>query len=309
MVSVKVTALAGVAALMATTVAKAADMPQLMPPPMPYYEDFARGWYLRGDIGMSNQSVGSLFNVLYSSATSVQTVIKDFDSAPIFGIGFGYQWNNWFRTDITGEYRGKATFHGLDIVNSGGTVSTNEYRGSKSEWLVLGNLYADLGTWGAFTPFVGIGLGGSYNTISNFTDVCTTCPGGGVAYAGAASKFNFAWAVHAGLAYKITPNVTVEFAYRYVNLGDALTGDIVTYLGTNAVNNPMHFKDITSHDFKLGVRWMLDSGPKYEPAPKYYAPAPRYYEPPPAYHQPPPPPVYQQPPAYEPYPPPLMRRG
>lgn len=302
MVSVKVTAFAGFAALMATTAAKAADMPQLMPPPIPVYEDFARGWYLRGDIGMSNQSVGSLFNVLYGTATSVQTVIKDFDSAPIFGIGIGYQWNNWFRTDITGEYRGKATFHGLDIVNSGGTVTTNEYRGSKSEWLVLANLYADLGTWAGFTPFVGVGLGGSYNTISNFTDVCTTCPGGGVAYAGAASKFNFAWAVHAGMAYKVTPNMTVEFAYRYVSLGDALTGDIVTYLGGNAVNNPMHFKDITSHDFKLGVRWMLDSGPKYE-APKYFAPAPRYYEPPPSYQPPPPPP------SYEPYPPPLMRRG
>jgi len=305
MVSVKATALAGIAAILATTAVKAADMPQMMPPPMPYYEDFGRGWYLRGDIGMSNQSVGSLFNVLYGTADSVQTVIKDFDSAPIFGLGIGYQWNHWLRTDVTGEYRGKATFHGLDIVRSGGSTFTDEYRGSKSEWLILANMYADLGTWGAFTPFVGFGIGGSYNTISNFTDVCTTCPGGGVAYAGAASKFNFAWAVHAGLAYKVTPNVTVEFAYRYVSLGDALTGDIVTYLGGNSVNNPMHFKDITSHDFKLGVRWMLDSGPKYE-APKYFAPAPRYYEPPPSYQ--PPPPVYQQP-QYEPYPPPLMRRG
>jgi len=43
-----------------------------------------------------------------------------------------------------------------------------------------------------------------------------------------------------------------------------LTGDIVTYLGQNNVNNPMHFRGITSHDFKLGVRWFFDSGPKYE---------------------------------------------
>ncbi len=123
---------------------------------------------------------------------------------------------------------------------------------------MLANVYADLGTWGGFTPFVGVGIGGSRNTINNFMDICTTCPGGGVAHGPAASKFNFAWAVHAGIAYKVTNNVTIEFAYRYVDLGDALTGDLVTYLGQNSVNNPMHFRNITSHDFKFGVRWMLD---------------------------------------------------
>jgi opacity protein-like surface antigen len=269
MVSVKAIAFAGVG-LIATTAANAADMPQLMPPPpMPYYEDFARGWYLRGDIGMSNQRVGSLFNVLYDTTERVENIHKDFDSAPLFGLGIGYQFNNWLRADVTGEYRGKANFHGYDIVTSGGNMYTDEYRGSKSEWLVLANVYADLGTWGAFTPFIGVGIGGSWNTISNFMDICTTCPGGGVAHGVSASKANFAWAAHAGIAYKVTNNVTIEFAYRYVDLGDALSGDLITYLGQNNVNNPMHFRNITSHDFKFGVRWFLDSGPKYEPMPSY----------------------------------------
>ena len=270
MVSVKVMALAGAAALL-TGAAQAADMPQLMPPPMHYQpvEEFAKGWYLRGDIGMSNQSVKSLFNVLYDSVDNVNTVQKDFDSAPTFGVGIGYQFNNWLRADLTGEYRGKATFHGYDIVSAGGSFYTDEYRASKSEWLVLANLYADLGTWGGFTPFLGVGIGGSRNTISNFLDVCTTCPGGGVAHGTDTSKFSFAWAVHAGVGYKVTPNVTIEFAYRFVNLGDALSGDLQTYDGQNNVNNPMHFRGITSHDFKLGVRWMFDSG---MPRDHYYPP-------------------------------------
>jgi opacity protein-like surface antigen len=268
-VSVKAIAFAGIG-LIATTAAHAADMPQLMPPPpMPYYEDFAKGWYLRGDIGMSNQRLGSLFNVLYDSVDRVENIHKDFDSAPIFGLGLGYQFNNWLRADVTGEYRGKSNFHGYDIVYAGGNTYTDEYRGSKSEWLVLANVYADLGTWGVFTPFVGVGIGGSWNTISNFMDICTTCPGGGVAHGVSASKANFAWAAHAGVAYKVTNNVTIEFAYRYVDLGDALSGDLVTYLGQNNVNNPMHFRNITSHDFKFGVRWFLDSGPKYEPMQSY----------------------------------------
>ncbi|MEI8154260.1 MAG: hypothetical protein WCG92_22155, partial [Hyphomicrobiales bacterium] len=57
MVSVKVASIAGAVAIFAAT-AHAADMPggypPLYPPPI---EEFApaSGWYLRGDIGMSNQ--------------------------------------------------------------------------------------------------------------------------------------------------------------------------------------------------------------------------------------------------------------
>jgi opacity protein-like surface antigen len=260
MVSVKVVAFVAVAALF-TTAARAADMPQLMPPPYSPPIEEASGWYLRGDIGMSNQRVKSLFNVLYDTATSVDTVQKDFDSAPFFGVGIGYQFNNWLRFDVTGEYRGKANFHGLDIVRSGGATLTDEYRASKSEWLVLANAYVDLGTWYSFTPFVGAGIGASYNTISNFLDVCTTvsgCPGGSVAFADSASKWNFAWALHAGIAYKVNSNLSLEFAYRYVSLGDAVSGDIKAFDGTNNVNNPMEFRGITSHDLKFGARWLLE---------------------------------------------------
>jgi opacity protein-like surface antigen len=83
-------------------------------------------------------------------------------------------------------------------------------------------------------------------------------PNGGVAYGGEASKWNFAWAVHAGLSYKVNSQLSLEFAYRYVDLGDALSGDIITYTGVNQFNNPMQFNHITSHDLKFGVRWMLE---------------------------------------------------
>ena len=79
------------------------------------------------------------------------------------------------------------------------------------------------------------------------------------------AKWNFAWAAHAGLAYKVTPNFTVELAYRYLDMGDGLTGDLRTFDGTNTINNPMTFKHITSHDLKLGVRWDLSSPQVYAP--------------------------------------------
>src|SRR5262249_2109107 len=149
-------------------------------------------------------------------------------------VGIGYNVNNWFRVDVTGEYRGKANFHGLDNAHNSGGYSPDRYTGSKSELTFLLNGYVDLGTWSRFTPFVGAGVGFSRNTISNFGDVnVNACPGidlcVGDAYADDASKWSFAWALYAGLAYRVTDNFTIELAYRYLDLGDAQTGNLHGY--------------------------------------------------------------------------------
>jgi opacity protein-like surface antigen len=266
----RVTYLLAAAAAAFSTAASAADLP-IAPPPAYYpapMQDFG-GWYLRGDIGMSNQQVKRLDNVLANTpGTSVNAINYSFDSAGIFGLGVGYQFNQWLRADVTGEYRGRANFHGLEVVNfNGAPVGTDEYRASKSEWLGLFNVYADLGTWGCITPFIGGGVGFSRNTISNFLDVNT--PNLGVAFpvTNSTSKTQFAYAAHAGLAYKVTPGLTIELAYRYVNLGDGATADLQTWSGTNNVNNPTTFKDLTSHDVKLGVRWACCDVPPPPPPP------------------------------------------
>ena len=129
------------AALLAASVAHAADYPQPIYVQPPVIEEFS-GWYLRGDIGFSNQQVGSLFNEQYSAFSSVQTVDKGFDAAPFFGLGIGYNFNDWLRFDVTGEYRGRANFHGLDIgTTAGGFFIPDRYTGSN----FLLNGYIDLG--------------------------------------------------------------------------------------------------------------------------------------------------------------------
>jgi opacity protein-like surface antigen len=265
MVSVKVASIAGALALFAT-VANAADMPSLPPVYIPPVEEYAAGWYLRGDIGMTNQGVKNMFNSDYNRVTSVDNVQKDFDSAMLFGLGVGYQWNHWLRTDVIGQYRGKANFHGFDITHSVGVPGSDEYRASKSEWLFLANVYADLGTWWCVTPFVGAGIGVSRNTISSFMDMNT--PNGGVAYGDTVSKWNFAWALHTGISYKVNSQLSLEFGYSYVSLGNAASGDLKTFDGTNARVNPMEFQGLYSHDLKFGVRWLLEAPqPSYQMQP------------------------------------------
>lgn len=310
---------ASFAAVLWSTSTFAADYSPPPPPvyiPPPVVQEYASSWYLRGDIGITNQQIKNLTNV-QDVSNSVQNVGLGFDSSGLFGLGIGYNWNEWLRFDLTGEYRSRANFHGSQVITSGGNTYTDEYSGSKSEWLFLANAYVDLGTWGGFTPFIGAGVGGARVTIHGFQDVCTVCAGGSVAFGDDHSQWNFAWALHAGLAYKITRNTTFELAYRYVNLGDAQSGDLYAYDGTNNINNPMKFENLTSHDIKVGLRFNLDDGGLdfwSRPRHTYIAPAPVYTQPAPVY-APPPAPVYQppvyQPPVYQPpvYQPPISSRG
>jgi opacity protein-like surface antigen len=269
--SVKSFIAAGAATLLSQA-ALAADM-AIAPPPSyaPVVEDFG-GWYLRGDIGFSNQRVNRLNNALDANNTSsVQTL--NFNSAGIFGLGVGYKFNNWLRADVTGEYRGNSQFFGTDRITYVGGVGTDTYHATKNEWVVMANAYVDLGTWWCITPFIGAGIGGARVAINGFTDQSIALNGGvgpalpGLAYGDSVAKWNFAWAAHAGLAYKVTPNFTVELAYRYLDMGDGLTGDLRAFDGTNAIYNPTTFKHITSHDLKLGVRWDLTSPAVYAPPP------------------------------------------
>ncbi|SDT49185.1 outer membrane protein [Bradyrhizobium canariense] len=275
--SVKFIVAAGAASLL-SSVAFAADMPSIMPAPAyapPPVEDFG-GWYLRGDIGMTNQQLKSLGNPGDPNASLFTSTGMGFDSAALYDLGVGYQFNNWFRADVIGQWRGRSNFHGSQSVPVGvfGPTFTeaNNYSGSKSEAVILANAYVDLGTWWCVTPYIGAGIGGSYNRVSGFQDNGVIYNGGvlnnSVTYAGDAGKWNFAWALHAGLAYRVTQNVTLELGYSYMNLGDAVTGPTNSFDGVTVVNgSPFVMKSITSNDVKLGVRWNLDSPPVYAPPP------------------------------------------
>lgn len=266
--------LAAGAATLISSMAFAADMPIAVPPPMyapPAPPADFGGWYLRGDIGMTNQSAKRIEN----SSTPYPTTTEGlgFDSSPLFDLGVGYRFNNWFRADVIGQYRGKANLHGANNVFYSATdFGANNYTGSKSEWVVMANAYVDLGTWWCITPFIGAGVGGSYNKLSGFRDDGTRINlvdglTNSVTYFADNGKWNFAWAAHAGLAYKVNPGFTVELAYSYMNLGDVATGDYRKYDSTASFPSTIKIKELTSHDIKLGVRWDLNSPPVYAPPP------------------------------------------
>jgi opacity protein-like surface antigen len=272
--SVKSLIVAGAASVFSTAVF-AADLPIAQPPmyaPPPV--DFG-GWYLRGDVGFSNQSVSRVLDTnstAYNNVAVSQT--SSFGSAGIFDVGVGYAFNSWFRADVTAQWRGKSNFTGLDVVTGtgpfAGFVGTDLYTATKSEFVFLANAYFDFGTWWCVTPFIGAGVGTARVSIADFSDTGDFINGGAqfhsLNYAGQASKWNFAWAAHAGLAYRVTPSVTLELAYSYIDLGSGITGPSYSFdQVTNTTHAPFAFHDITSHDLTLGVRWNLDTPPPAMP--------------------------------------------
>jgi opacity protein-like surface antigen len=272
--SLKTLALAGAAVIVTVPAAYAADLPPIIQraPPAPV-EEYG-GWYLRGDIGFSAETAGNFHeDGLIPTPTGVQNAGSGFSGAGIYRLGIGYQFNSWLRADITGEYRTPASWGSFDITNSGGTLIPEHVTLNKSEWVGLANLYADLGTWWCITPFVGAGAGFAYNKLSNFSEtaVATLNPLTGANlinannFAPDGGQWNFAWALHAGLAYKVTPGLTIELAYRYLNLGSAQSGAIVGFLN-NPQGTVFRIDNISSQDVTLGVRWMLTPD---QPAPSY----------------------------------------
>jgi opacity protein-like surface antigen len=109
-------------------------------------------------------------------------------------------------------------------------------------------------TWCGFTPYVGAGIGFATISVNGLKDV--NVPNGSVFYAADNTTTNFAWAIHAGVAYDVTPQFVVDLAYRYADLGDAKSGVATAFDNTSSYDG-VHIRNITSNDLLLGVRYKL----------------------------------------------------
>ena len=293
-------ALAGAVAIVATSAAFvpsvfAADLmppPMVAPPPPPVGGYVGGGLYLRGDIGVGALGYNDLdvrlngANPMADAGVSAFSTHKSNGNTNFFaGVGVGYQFNNFLRFDVTGELRG-GTLTGRDSISydyGTPTRQINSYRGNMSSLVALFNGYFDLGTWNCLTPFVGAGIGFASHRIGDFTDNGAqdfyAGPGGArsgtgtsFGYSDGATKTNFAWALMAGLAYDVNPNLKLELGYRYLNMGDGPS--MVMHGASGAFGNPSYtvqVKKLDSHDIKIGMRWMFNDpnccGPTAQMAP------------------------------------------
>ena len=157
------------------------------------------------------------------------------------------------RAELEYTYKDKATFapnissaifNGVEVQGLEGFPSflVNELR---TQSLML-NGYYDFKNKSKFTPYLSAGVGVSRieNKVSinpeffgNSENITTD------------TNNNFTWTAGAGVAYKVTENVALDLAYRYVDAGET---DVSQSIGGTKLKNTA---DLVSHDYSLGVRY------------------------------------------------------
>ncbi len=253
------------------------SLPSMYQPAPAVVEAPASGWYLRGDVGVGvlnfKEFDHSQTNTSFGWPPSWQIVQKDIQDTSIAGFGIGYELNNWLRMDVTGEYRTKATFKvtGSYTDFCPGGVCFDVNQGNFSSAVFMANAYIDLGTWWCLTPYVGGGIGAAYNRITGIQDtgiIANGTTGFGFSM-GNSAAWNMAWNVQAGLTYSVSNNLKVDFSWRYMNLGSPQSAVVVCQNTPSCPGAFYTFKDMTSQDFRIGLRWMLqpESSPVMMPQP------------------------------------------
>jgi opacity protein-like surface antigen len=273
MVSVKFFASAAAVSMIATA-AYAADLPppppMYQPPPMAYQPPpvvaVSSGWYLRGDVGVGMQNFGtfnhSQVNTAFPWPPSWTIVQKDIQDTAMFGGGIGYEWNNWFRTDVTAEYRTKALFKATGSYTdfcAGGGICFDVTEGNVSSAVFMANAYLDLGTWWCLTPYIGAGVGSAYNRITGVQDLGINSSGTvgfGLTQADS-SDWNLAWNAQAGVTYNVTNSFKVDFNARYLHLGSPQTSEVFCQNTPSCPGASYTLNNLNSWDFRIGLRWML----------------------------------------------------
>jgi opacity protein-like surface antigen len=250
---------AAVAALGCISSALGADM--LFPPAMrevgrSAIVEVGTGWYLRGDAGY----------VDYIAPKDRRDAILDqsFDTARLkktwsAGGGFGYKFLNFFRADVTADYRFESEFRGTSSRT--GYVSDSRRDWGEFETTTgLVNAYLDLGNWYGVTPYVGVGVGAAMNrllehraqvTCLAITTGCPTIGDQSVLEFRDRTNIDLAWALMGGVAVDVGGGFKVDAGYRYVNLGEVKTH-------ATGAGAPARTDDIEAHEVRLGFRYMID---------------------------------------------------
>ncbi|MDE1994961.1 MAG: porin family protein [Rhizobiaceae bacterium] len=227
----------------------------------------AQGWYVRGDFGYA-------VNASHDDPTfrSYDPVGGDYDSGHFDsdrfggdfsgGVGVGYQFNDLLRADITGDYfsgdfKGKISSDAPCAGGAAGTGCSTKARSSFTAGSLMLNGYVDLGTLAGFTPYLGAGLGGT-RVSWDHVNVVGSCVGGVAGCGGAASVSNrysggsdwrMTYALMAGVAYEVAPNIKVDLGYRFSHVAG---GDM--FGSSSADGTSGRDGALSRHEIRIGLR-------------------------------------------------------
>lgn len=235
-----------------------APMPMAAPASEPLVE-WGSGWYLRGDLGFSDEKRDPMMRLRGE-------VKGGGKSSNGFGgdLGFGYQFSDFFRSDATFGIRRRLdqtlTSSSACTLASGEVgVCSEGAKISVDRFPMLVNAYADLGSYGGLRPYLGAGVGAAviretWNRGAFFNGVTPVTYAGNVSTYGASpnvgkkTRYNFAYALMAGVGYDIRDGVTFDVGYRYLDMGSAK----IPNAGAGVSSK------LREHEVRVGIRYRID---------------------------------------------------
>ena len=261
--------------------ALAADLDQVIyAPDIPVAKpvEIGTGWYLRGDLGYSFKTRGAARNYSVFTPGPPQSystsafATSELDSDYTASIGFGYQFTDFLRADLTFDYS-NGSFDGTTAaavpcpgMPVGTTCASTDTADFKS-YGFLANGYVDLGTYAGVTPYLGAGAGitrVAWDPLSN-TARCVAggaaCPAVGtlapVSHGGETS-WRFTYALMAGFSYDVTKNLKLDLGYRYSKIagGDMFRFDAAT-AAAGAAGVQARDRGFERHEVRAGLRYAL----------------------------------------------------
>jgi len=163
----------------------------------------------------------------------------------ILGGGVGYRFAKDMRGDVTLGYRG----YKLDASDGAGT----QFKANVTSTTVMANFYYEnIAASGPWSPYIGAGLGLTQN---KFGDLTANDPVSGSADAPGGTKSGIAWALMAGFGVPLSKERTLDFGYRYIDLGKIeTTGNLVDSAG-NVVPYEGATGKLRAHELFVGVRF------------------------------------------------------
>lgn len=181
-------------------------------------ETASNGFYVQGNVGLDVADFKLFFNdkdALDKNTANIKGLKNN--KLPMFGVGVGYKFNDFFRADISAQYRTKK----VTLSNKNSAPNGPKVSGDIDSVALFANGYVDLSNSTIFTPYLTAGLGTM--TIRNevpMSNITVESDATGISITTKTSKAHtstsFAWNAGLGTRIQLTDKVDADVGYRYV---------------------------------------------------------------------------------------------
>ena len=186
----------------------------------------------------------------------------DFGSLPGVEVAAGVQPLRWLRTDLSLAYRPGADYTAqANFINVPGGQPVDAEAESLATMI---NLFFEITElihldWGVFTPYLGGGVGLSYNQIGRMTYRFPGLTRHKLSVTPSGSRIDFAFKVSVGTGIRLSKNLLLDISYRYSDLGRIETdsGNMFMDILPDGIDIGETSAPFRTHGFVVGFRYLF----------------------------------------------------